>query len=77
MHMTEFMRFGLRALGSRYDSLVLPGTQRAQAKAHELRHVHAVVREEKVLLERVDLDAGVVLNALVGSMGLRSTIAKL
>ena len=30
--------------------------------------MHAVVREENVLLERVDLDAGVVLNARTGDV---------
>ncbi len=33
MHMTEFMRFGLRALGSRYDSLVLPDGRTVPADA--------------------------------------------
>ncbi len=41
---------------------------RPEAKAHELRHVHAVVREENVLLERVDLDAGVVINSRTGDV---------
>ena len=53
MHMTEFMRFGLRALGSRYDSLVLPDGRTVPADA--AGGVEVADLQTRVQMPRYDL----------------------